>query len=105
MGDGNHSLATAKACWEQLKPTLAESERAAHPARFALVEITNIHGDGLKFHPIHRVVFDNKDALADIRSELKRSGCDTRVEYLGSLAEASANANSCTIEAPELANK
>lgn len=57
VGDGNHSLATAKACWEQLKPTLTEAEREDHPARFALVELVNVHDSGLLFEPIHRILF------------------------------------------------
>ncbi|MBR3752643.1 MAG: DUF1015 domain-containing protein [Ruminiclostridium sp.] len=58
MGDGNHSLATAKACWEELKPTLSEAERENHPARYALIELTNLHDDSLEFEAIHRVLFD-----------------------------------------------
>lgn len=58
VGDGNHSLATAKTCWENLKPELSEEERENHPARFCLVEIENIHDDALEFEPIHRVVFN-----------------------------------------------
>ena len=57
MGDGNHSLATAKACWEKLKPTLSPQEQETHPARYALVELVNLHDDSLEFEPIHRVVF------------------------------------------------
>lgn len=57
MGDGNHSLAAAKAHWENVKATLSESERATHPARHALVELVNVHDEGLAFEPIHRVVF------------------------------------------------
>ncbi len=56
VGDGNHSLASAKACWEKLKPTLPESERMDHPARFALVELENIHDPAIAFEPIHRVL-------------------------------------------------
>lgn len=58
VGDGNHSLATAKTCWEELKPTLTDEERETHPARFALVELMNLHDEALEFEPIHRVVFD-----------------------------------------------
>ncbi len=58
MGDGNHSLATAKACWEQIKSGLSESERENHPARYALAEISNIHDSSMEFEPIHRVVFN-----------------------------------------------
>jgi hypothetical protein len=60
MGDGNHSLATAKAIWEQIKTDVGPD----HPARFALVEIVNIHDRGLEFEPIHRVLFNvKKDVL------------------------------------------
>lgn len=58
VGDGNHSLATAKTCWENLKNTLSEEERKTHPARFALCELENIHDSALEFEPIHRVVFN-----------------------------------------------
>ncbi len=57
MGDGNHSLATAKAYYENLKKTLSPEEAAAHPARYALAEIVNLHDEALVFEPIHRVVF------------------------------------------------
>lgn len=57
MGDGNHSFATAKANWEKIKATLPEAERENHPARYALVEIENVHDKGIVFEPIHRVVF------------------------------------------------
>jgi hypothetical protein len=53
MGDGNHSLATAKAIWDELKPQVG----MAHPARYALVEIENVHDEGLTFEPIHRLLF------------------------------------------------
>ena len=58
VGDGNHSLATAKTCWENLKATLTEEEKENHPARFCLVEVENIHDEALEFEPIHRVVFN-----------------------------------------------
>ena len=57
VGDGNHSLATAKAHWENVKAALPEAERAGHPARFATVEVNNIYDEALIFEPIHRVVF------------------------------------------------
>ena len=57
VGDGNHSLATAKTCWENLKKSLTPEERETHPARFALVELVNLHDSSLEFEPIHRVVF------------------------------------------------
>ena len=55
VGDGNHSLATAKAVWNEFKeknPGVTD-----HPLRYALVEIVNIYDDGLTFEPIHRVLF------------------------------------------------
>lgn len=57
VGDGNHSLATAKACYENLKKVLPREEYENHPARYALVEVVNLHSDALEFEPIHRVVF------------------------------------------------
>ncbi|MEG1987747.1 MAG: DUF1015 domain-containing protein [Oscillibacter sp.] len=57
VGDGNHSLATAKACYENLKKITPESQWAALPARYALVEVVNNHDDALGFEPIHRVLF------------------------------------------------
>ena len=63
-GDGNHSLATAKACWEALKETLSPEEQKTHPARYALAELVNLHSPALVFEPIHRVVFGGEaDAL------------------------------------------
>lgn len=61
VGDGNHSLATAKAHWDNIKVNLSNKERENHPARFALVEALNIYDEGLIFEPIHRVVFDPED--------------------------------------------
>ena len=55
VGDGNHSLATAKTHWEHIKKQGAALD---HPARYALVEIVNLHSDALVFEPIHRVLFD-----------------------------------------------
>ncbi len=64
VGDGNHSLATAKAIWEKVKPIVGPE----HPARYALVEIENVHDCGLEFEPIHRVLFDlGADVLAAFR--------------------------------------
>ena len=58
MGDGNHSLATAKACYENLKKTMSEEEYLNNPARYALVELVNLHSSALEFEAINRVVFD-----------------------------------------------
>lgn len=69
VGDGNHSLATAKAVWEEIKAAGASDPAIMdHPARYALVELVNIYDEGLPFHPIHRVLFKADEAalLADI---------------------------------------
>lgn len=64
VGDGNHSLATAKSIWEKIKPRVGMN----HPARYALVEIENIHDKGLEFAPIHRVLFNlGGDPLEKLR--------------------------------------
>lgn len=63
VGDGNHSLATAKAVWDEFRREREDDAKAGkidlenHPARFALVEIVNLYDDGLTFEPIHRVLF------------------------------------------------
>ncbi|UCE31638.1 MAG: DUF1015 domain-containing protein [Burkholderiales bacterium] len=64
VGDGNHSLATAKAYWDSVKGSVGMD----HPSRFALVEVVNIHDSALEFAPIHRLLFgvsgDVRQALA-----------------------------------------
>jgi hypothetical protein len=54
-GDGNHSLAAAKAVWEEYKA--AHPDESIHPSRFALVELENLHDPGISFQPIHRLIF------------------------------------------------
>ena len=68
MGDGNHSLATAKACYERQKTLTPPEQWAALPARYALVELVNLHDGSLEFEPIHRVLFgvEPKVLLADL---------------------------------------
>ena len=58
VGDGNHSLATARAHWLKVRESLDESERLTHPARYAMAELINLHDPALEFEPIHRAVFD-----------------------------------------------
>lgn len=72
VGDGNHSLATAKTCWENLKPSLTEEEKEIHPARYALCEAVNLYDPALHFEPIHRYIKCN-DA-EKFASGLKTSG-------------------------------
>ena len=81
MGDGNHSLATAKAIWERTKLQLGMN----HPARYALVEVENVHDDGLEFEPIHRVLFGiRSDFTAALRQHF---GDAVRVESAASFRE------------------
>jgi len=65
MGDGNHSLAAAKAVWERIKPEVGLD----HPARYALIELENVYDEGLEFKPIHRVLFGlKKDIFASLKA-------------------------------------
>jgi len=72
VGDGNHSLATAKSCYEELKKNNPDIDLSNHPARFALVELENIHDAAQVFEPIHRVIFrtDPEKLLATMQKEL-----------------------------------
>jgi hypothetical protein len=69
VGDGNHSLASAKAAYEEIKTNIGASAAATHPARYALCEIVNIHDNALKFEPIYRVMFDvdAEDVISSLR--------------------------------------
>lgn len=69
VGDGNHSLASAKAAYEEIKARIGAQKAAEHPARYALVELVNIHDEALKFEPIYRIVM-GVDA-ASFAEELK----------------------------------
>ncbi|MBR6443337.1 MAG: DUF1015 domain-containing protein [Clostridia bacterium] len=76
VGDGNHSLATAKAYWNEIREGLSEAERANHPARFALCEIVNIHDEALLFEPIYRIVTGTSRAtvMADWKAYAEAKG-------------------------------
>ena len=69
VGDGNHSLVTAMTIYQQLKQNLSEEACAEHPARFAMVELENVHSDALVFEPIHRVMTETNTAklLEDLK--------------------------------------
>ena len=73
VGDGNHSLATAKSCYEELKAKNPGADLSRHPARFALVELENIHDPAQVFEPIHRVIFNTEpEAMLE---ELEKTWC------------------------------
>ncbi len=79
MGDGNHSFATAKALWEKIKEDTQDKNAIMdHPARYALVELVNIHDDGLIFEPIHRVIFNINvnDIMAEMERHFKNAGSE-----------------------------
>lgn len=71
VGDGNHSLASAKAYYEEIKAQIGPAA-LSHPARYALCEVNNLHDDDLEFEPIYRVVFgaDPKDLIASFRASV-----------------------------------
>ncbi len=84
VGDGNHSIATAKTCWENLKATLSDAEKETHPARFCLVELENIHDKSLEFEPIHRCVFgcDPEKLVSDFISATDASSEDNGGQHI-----------------------
>jgi uncharacterized protein (DUF1015 family) len=65
VGDGNHSLATAKAHWESVKKQIPLHQRGEHTARYALVEVINLYDPGMSFEAIHRVVFHAEPGFVD----------------------------------------
>ncbi len=65
VGDGNHSLAAAKTCWENIKKDLSAEEQEIHPARYALVELISLYDKGLTFEPIHRIISGATYSLID----------------------------------------
>jgi len=88
IGDGNHSLATAKVCWENIKAHLTEEQKIKHPARYSLVELVNIHDESVVFRPIHRVIFntDPSSFIAEAekfwRSKIKDEGKAHKINYI-----------------------
>lgn len=86
MGDGNHSLATAKACYEKLKETMSEEEYLNNPARYALVELVNLHSPALEFEAINRVIFNtNSEKLLNSLKEyyqINKDGNGQKIEVI-----------------------
>lgn len=81
VGDGNHSIASAKRYWEKVREGLSPAEREHHPARYCTCELVNLNSEGLTFHPIHRVVFgtDADELIAAMRAHFAGEG---RLELL-----------------------
>lgn len=91
MGDGNHSLATAKAIWEKRKSQVGME----HPSRYAMVEIENVHDEGLEFTPIHRVLFGLKRDIFTAMKDFYRTAysftpCESQAEMISRVNQSSA---------------
>ena len=83
VGDGNHSLATAKECWRLVKETLSPDEYDTHPARYALCELVNLHDTSLEFEAIHRVVFDiDAKKMREALSEYYELSADAEQKFV-----------------------
>jgi len=92
VGDGNHSLASAKVCWENIKKNLSDVEMLNHPARYALVELISLYDEGLTFEPIHRVLFNVDLSLVRILENRLQGNGKLDVFY---------NDQTITIDVPE----
>lgn len=79
VGDGNHSLATAKACYDNLKAQNPGADLSAHCARYALVELENIQDASQQFEPIHRII-KNVDAKALVDTMTQTIGAEKGTE-------------------------
>lgn len=100
VGDGNHSLATAKAAYEEVKQAIGEEAAKNHPARYALAEVVNLHDDSLNFEPIYRVVFgcDTEELLDSLKTyvaKLNGTAKPQTVHFVTASAE-----GDLTVEAP-----
>lgn len=83
MGDGNHSLATAKDFYERLKKENPDKDLSDHPARYALVELVNLHSSALEFEAIHRIAddVDVDDLISAMTKELDLSDEESRQSF------------------------
>ena len=90
MGDGNHSLATAKQFYEELKRENPGKDMSHHPARYALAEIVDLHSDALQFEAIHRLVYDVdcERLLSELESELAAGTAETGQSFVVSCPSA-----------------
>ena len=104
MWDWNHSFATAKAIWEEKKKNLTAEEQLNDPARFALVEINNVHDEWIIFEPIHRVLFNIQENwfldemwryFRSIGSDLKIEEFSTKEELMQNMKESDSQTHYC----------
>ena len=98
MWDWNHSFATAKAIWEEKKKNLSEEERQNHPARFAIVEINNVHDNWITFEPIHRVLFnvDHEHLANEMVKYFREVWSDVEITHFSSKEELKENLKEST---------
>jgi len=84
VGDGNHSLASAKAAYEEVKAAIGSEAASTHPARYALVEVVNIHDEALKFEPIYRVMFgvDPEDVMRELVAYTEKLSGDAQPQEI-----------------------
>lgn len=89
VGDGNHSLAAAKAAYNEVKEKFGEEYAKNSPARYALAEIVNLHDTGLEFEPIYRVMFsvDVKDVLESLKKYALASNGDADSQIIKYISE------------------
>ena len=103
VGDGNHSLAAAKTCFEEVRAAIGDEAAMAHPARYALCEVVNLYDESLRFEPIYRVVFGvEPDRLladfADYAADLHGEASPQRIDWVSGERE-----GSLTVAAPAVA--
>ncbi len=92
VGDGNHSLASAKAAYEEVKASLGEEAAREHPARYALIELVNLHDAALEFEPIYRVLFgvSPSDVIKELEAyaaSLSGGADEQRILCVGNFAD------------------
>lgn len=80
VGDGNHSLAAARAYWLEIRESIPKGQRSNHPVRYALVEIENLHSPAIQFEPIHRLIqrIDSRALIADFEAYLHQNQLEIR---------------------------
>lgn len=72
VGDGNHSLASAKMHYENIKAKLSKEKAENNMARYAMVEVENIYDDAMQFDAIHRVVYNaGADFIPGLKETIK----------------------------------
>lgn len=101
IGDGNHSLATAKTLYEEIKREIGAEAAKDHPARYALCELVNLHDSALEFEPIYRVVFGVEPEsfygeLVSYTSRLEGTAAKQSIEVVWAGEE-----RSITVESPQ----